>query len=175
MPTRRSRVRKLAGPYPVCAACSKPIRSGTAVAFQHGEVFHVKCVTSALRHEAPDQGKRLREAKTRAAENLERAARLIQDAERLRRGTNALDPALLHTVIIIRRDRPDLRTALRERFGEEAIILEDRRQRDRRQKPRQAKVERRSGKDRRSPVTPREEKLWAQAGYRIVSVARPQV
>jgi hypothetical protein len=37
--------REILPPEPPCAACSKPIRSGSLVMYEHGELFHLRCRT----------------------------------------------------------------------------------------------------------------------------------
>ena len=60
-----------------------------------------------------------------------------------------------------------------QRYGGKAVIIEDRRLRDRRQSgPRQGGrlpgTERRSGGDRRRPLTLSEKHRWREAGYSLV-------
>jgi hypothetical protein len=62
---------------------------------------------------------------------------------------------------------------LSRRYGGKAVIIEDRRLRDRRQSgPRQEVrlpgTERRSGGDRRRPLTLSEKHRWREAGYSLV-------
>jgi hypothetical protein len=64
---------------PICPLCSKSIRSGSVVVFEHGELFHVRC--------------RSRDLELGAMQNLERAGHLraqavstVEDAARRRAG-----------------------------------------------------------------------------------------
>jgi hypothetical protein len=68
---------------PACPVCSKPVRSGTLVLYEHGDLYHVTCRARTLEANSREQVDRARVAKTRAV-------RLVEDAER-RRGERALD------------------------------------------------------------------------------------
>jgi hypothetical protein len=63
----------------VCPACSKSVKSGSLVLFQHGEMFHVACISRAQRWEAMERGARSRDARAWSA------ARLIKESTQLRR------------------------------------------------------------------------------------------
>src|SRR5262245_33121401 len=69
---------------PVCPLCSKPIKSGKLVMFQHGELFHVGCMNKATQLRAYEQKARAEAAYAAATQNQERAAELIKAAQRLR-------------------------------------------------------------------------------------------
>ena len=60
-----------------CPVCSKPIRSGSVVLFEHGELFHVHCRSRQLQLRALEQVDRAEAAR-------ERAARRLEDAHRVR-------------------------------------------------------------------------------------------
>jgi hypothetical protein len=60
-----------------------------------------------------------------------------------------------------------------QRYGGKAVIVEDRRVRDRRQRNwhqvvRPPAIERRSGRDRRQPLPLSEKHRWQEAGYQLV-------
>jgi hypothetical protein len=60
-----------------CPVCSKPIRSGSVVLFEHSELFHVHCRSRQLQLRALEQVDRAEAAR-------ERAARRLEDAHRVR-------------------------------------------------------------------------------------------
>jgi hypothetical protein len=66
--------------YPVCAACSKPIRSPILAVVRDGQVVHTTCAARELGFRLLDGAERLRQAKARAARSVGRAARLLDDA-----------------------------------------------------------------------------------------------
>jgi hypothetical protein len=74
-------------PDPACPVCSKAIRSGSVVLFEHGELFHVACRSRTLELTAIEEVDR-----AKAAE--ERAARLVVEASRLRAKRPADDHGL---------------------------------------------------------------------------------
>ena len=71
---------------PACPICSKPVVSGSLVLFQHGELIHIRCVSHDLRIKTTQELERSKAAKAQALEAIERAARLIQEAQQRRRG-----------------------------------------------------------------------------------------
>ena len=70
-------------PPPACPACSKPVRSGTLVLYEHGDLFHVTCRARTLETTAMVQVDRAQTAQSRST-------RLLEEAERRRR-QRALD------------------------------------------------------------------------------------
>jgi hypothetical protein len=60
---------------PTCPTCSKPIRSGTLVLFEHGEIYHVPCRSRALELTALEEVDRARATQARTANLLEDTAR----------------------------------------------------------------------------------------------------
>lgn len=68
--------------------------------------------------------------------------------------------------IIVRADRLEAIPRLHLEWPHAALIV-DRRAGERRQKRQRVPVERRSGRDRRRPLTDPEDWLWREAGYRI--------
>jgi hypothetical protein len=81
-------------PPPVCPVCSKPVRSGTLVLYEEGDLFHVTCRTRALGMKAMEQVDRAKAAQSRATRNLEdveRRRRQLTAGPRLR-GTLGLCP-----------------------------------------------------------------------------------
>src|SRR5262245_22865589 len=74
-PPRRYPGKVRAFQEPVCPVCSKPVRSGTLVLFEHGELFHVRCRSRTLELTAMREVDRARIAQ-------ERAARFLAEAER---------------------------------------------------------------------------------------------
>ena len=71
---------------PACPICSKPVQSGSLVLLQHGELIHIRCVSHNLDIKTKEEWERSKDAKARALEAIERAARLIQEAQQRRRG-----------------------------------------------------------------------------------------
>jgi hypothetical protein len=71
---------------PACPICSKPVESGSLVLFQHGELIHIRCVSHNLGIKTKEEWDRSKDAKAQALEAIERAARLIQEAQPRRRG-----------------------------------------------------------------------------------------
>src|SRR5262245_35240089 len=67
-----------------CAICSKPIRSGSLVVYQHGELRHVTCGSQTVRLGALEGAEEARRARLRAATLVDAAARWITRA-RVRR------------------------------------------------------------------------------------------
>ena len=55
-----------ARPAPTCPVCSKPVRSGSLVLFQHGALIHVRCRRHALGVTIAETGDQSREARARA-------------------------------------------------------------------------------------------------------------
>jgi hypothetical protein len=74
-------------PDPACPVCSKAIRSGSLVLFEHGELFHVACRSRTLERAAIEEVDRATVAE-------ERAARLIEETTRRRATRPAADPRL---------------------------------------------------------------------------------
>jgi hypothetical protein len=72
-------------PDPVCPTCSKPVTSDSLVLFEHGEMYHVRCMSQAHQLRAINQADRARHAQAKSAENITRARRLIEEASRLQR------------------------------------------------------------------------------------------
>lgn len=68
---------------PACPACSKPVRSGSLVLFEHGELFHVSCRSRQLQLRALEQVDRAEAVREHAARRLEDAHRVR--AERMQR------------------------------------------------------------------------------------------
>jgi hypothetical protein len=77
----------LPGPQadPTCPLCSKGITSGSLVLFEHGDLFHIRCMTERLGYSTLREMDRAREARTRAVENLDRSARLLEELRRTRK------------------------------------------------------------------------------------------
>jgi hypothetical protein len=71
-------------PDPACPLCSKPITSGNLVLFEHGELFHVRCMSERLGLSVMREADRARSARTRASQNLDRAAHLLEELKRVR-------------------------------------------------------------------------------------------
>jgi hypothetical protein len=72
---------------PICPLCSKPIRSGSLVIFEHGEYFHVRCRSRAVELAAMDAAERADSGRARAASKIAKlAARQAHLAERGLRG-----------------------------------------------------------------------------------------
>jgi hypothetical protein len=69
---------------PNCPVCSKAIKAGSLVLFQHGELFHFACMGRVARMRSIELGDRAARARARAAQNVERAAELVEAASRLR-------------------------------------------------------------------------------------------
>jgi hypothetical protein len=69
---------------PLCSICSKPIRPGAAVAFEHGDIFHLTCRTRVMTLRAMELREQTAETVARAAENLARATDTVERAKRLR-------------------------------------------------------------------------------------------
>lgn len=76
-------------------------------------------------------------------------------------------------LIVVRSSHPATYEWLRQRYGGEAMIVEDRRERDRRRaRPQESSRpvparERRRGTDRRRPPAFSEQQRWEQEGYRF--------
>jgi hypothetical protein len=81
---------------PVCPLCSKPVRSGTLVHYQHGEFFHLWCRTRQSQQRTLEEVDRAQAAKARARELIDAAAR-AQAAARRFRGPNASCPLCGHS------------------------------------------------------------------------------
>ena len=64
-------------PDPSCSICSKPVRAGAPIRFQHGEVFHLACLAKATQLNAMEQVDRARVAQAASA-------RLLDDSGRAR-------------------------------------------------------------------------------------------
>jgi hypothetical protein len=62
-------------PDPSCFLCSKPVRSGTLVMYEHGELFHVWCRSQRSQLAAIEHVERATAAHKRAVELLEEARR----------------------------------------------------------------------------------------------------
>jgi hypothetical protein len=62
-------------PDPTCLTCSKPIRSGSLVVYEHRELFHVACRSRVLQFTSIEQSDSAQTAK-------HRAVRLMDDARR---------------------------------------------------------------------------------------------
>jgi hypothetical protein len=75
---------------PSCPICSKPIKAGSLVLFQHGELFHVACVSRLSQRRARELADGSAGARARAASNVERAIDLVGAAKRLRRSACAV-------------------------------------------------------------------------------------
>ena len=71
-------------PDPACAACSKSILPGSLVVYDPGELFHVRCRSSALQIAALDEAQRSRDARERTRGVRARAARFIAELKRRR-------------------------------------------------------------------------------------------
>ncbi len=65
-------------PPPVCPICSKPVRSGTLVLYEQGDLFHVTCRSRMLVMKAIEQVDRAKTAQNRATRNLEDVERRRQ-------------------------------------------------------------------------------------------------
>src|SRR5262245_46144814 len=62
-------------PDPVCPLCSKPVRPGGLVVFEHGELFHVQCRSQQLRLRSLERIDHAEAAQKRAARLVDRASR----------------------------------------------------------------------------------------------------
>jgi hypothetical protein len=85
----------------------------------------------------------------------------------------AVTPKPRLALIIVRPAHATTFDWVRQRYGGKAIIVEDRRVRDRRQRASHQQVrppamERRSGGDRRQPLKVSEKHRWREAGYQLV-------
>jgi hypothetical protein len=61
-------------PDPACPVCSKAIRSGSVVLFEHGELFHVACRSRTLELTAIEEVDRAKAAEERAPASSSRRA-----------------------------------------------------------------------------------------------------
>jgi hypothetical protein len=62
-------------PEPICLICSKPLRSGTLVLYEHGELFHLACRSYSATLKAVEQVDRAITAQRVAARLVEETAR----------------------------------------------------------------------------------------------------
>src|SRR5262245_28430387 len=62
-------------PDPACPVCSKPVRSGSLVLFEHGEIFHVACRSRSLELAAMEGVHRAKTAQQRSLHLVEETSR----------------------------------------------------------------------------------------------------
>ena len=87
-------------PDPSCSICSKPVRPGAPIRFQHGEVFHLACLAKATQLNAIEQVDRARVAKETSARLLEDYGR-ARGERRRQRSANGACPLCGHAATIV--------------------------------------------------------------------------
>jgi hypothetical protein len=80
---------------PSCPICSKPLKAGSLVLFQHGELFHIGCAGRATQARAMELGDRSAKAQACAAQTVERSTELVEAARRLHLGRCVVPPTAL--------------------------------------------------------------------------------